>query len=169
MREATISAAQAVMPSAMTRLRLLPATSITPTIIAISKPPKQASTSTGSAASLWRPCAPDSTLTRWLRSSGGMAGPESRKSCSGVSERRDSTSAALSCAPTPTPAQAIALPGSESAISMPARMAACAWSSDIAIAARELRVPCAILRASSRACGATGSAMPQSTTDSSRP
>jgi hypothetical protein len=37
---------------------------------------------------------------------------------------------------------------------MPARIAACAWSSDIADVTRELRVPCAILRASRRACGA---------------
>ena len=42
------------MPSAMIRWRLLPATSITPTIIAISKPPNAASTSTGSVTSLWR-------------------------------------------------------------------------------------------------------------------
>ena len=34
-----------------------------------------------------------------------------------------------------------ALPTSESAISMPARIAACAWSSDIAEVTRALRVP----------------------------
>ena len=98
-----------------------------------------------------------------------MFGPDNSRSRRLASARRDSTSAALSCAPTPMPAQAITLPGSESAISMPARIAAWAWSSDMAIVARELRVPCAILRASSRACGATGSATPQSTTDSSSP
>ena len=68
MREATISAAQAGMPSTITRWRLLPATSITPTIIAISKPPNAASTSTGSLHVLWRACAPCSTISRWARS-----------------------------------------------------------------------------------------------------
>src|SRR5580765_6601425 len=169
MRAATMSAAHAGMPSTTIRCRLLPATSITPTIIAISKPPNAASTSTGSVTSLWRPCAPCSTASRCDRSASSMSGPEMSRSDRFAPDRRDSTSAALSCEPTPMPAQTTALPTSESAISMPARIAACAWSSDIAEVTRALRVPCAILRASSRACGATDSDTPQSTTDSSSP
>jgi hypothetical protein len=52
---------------------------------------------------------------------------------------------------------------------MPARIAACACSIDIAGPTRALRVPCAILRISRCSCAGSRSATPASTTDSARP
>jgi len=110
MREATISAAQAGRPSMTSRWRRLVATSIAPTIIAMSKPPNAASTADGSIASWWRASAACPSFT-WRDSSlRPMSGPVRSKSGSGQSVRRDSTSAAVKLAPRPTPAKMARLP-----------------------------------------------------------
>ena len=93
-----------------------------------------------------------------------MSGPAASRSRTGASASRASTSAALKCEPTPMPEQMSTLPRKVSPISMPARMAACAWSSVIALPMRALRVPCAILRNSRRSWETMFSATPQSTT-----
>ena len=105
----------------------------------------------------------------WASSSWRISGPDSTKSRTGWSIKRDSTRAALSAEPWPMPAQASTLPGRLSEISMPTRTPAWACSKVMAGPVRVLRVPWAILRAISRACGAKDSAMPQSTTASCRP
>ena len=53
-----------------------------------------------------------------------MDGAASRNSHTGTFDSADSTRAALCAEPTPMPAQATALPSSDSPISMPARIAA---------------------------------------------
>ena len=118
------------MPSTISRWRLLAATSITPTIIAISKPPKAASTSTGSVTSRCRPWAPCSTTIRWA----SCVGVHVRAATHQVAHR-----ACRSGATAPAPRfrarprrcrrRRCMLPRSLSPISMPARMAAWAWSS----------------------------------------
>ena len=155
------------MPSTSSRWRLLAAISITPTITAISKPPRAASTSTGSLTPRWR-CRVFFTMSAAGDGvSPSYAGVLSMSSRTGVSLKRDKTMAALSLEPTPRPASTTALPRSLSPISMPARMAACACSTLIAADNLALRVPCAILRIKRWSCAGRSWATPQSTTLSS--
>ncbi len=154
------------MPSTMIRWRLLAATSITPTIIAISKPPNAASTSTGSvdvAVPALRALRIDHQVRQRVR-----------RSCCGPLTRAGRAPARRSGATAPAPrfrASRRRCRRRPAGCRAACRRSPCRRGSPHAPGratsrrpTRALRVPWAILRIISRSCGGNVSATPQSTT-----
>ena len=111
-----------------------------PAIIAISKPPMAASTSSGAVARRCRLAAANSFSSLSCSAASSSPVPRPQASASGTPHSRESNSAAHEVLPTPTSPKAITLPGRWRTTSMPACSADTACGTDMAGLSTMLRV-----------------------------